>query len=92
MPLPVSRTYTEQLGFRQKDTHTRTWSVFLTNVNISCLNLSGLPMKTGGGDGDRPPSVAVAHSDEFCRISAGSVPPGKLAHTSQNCPLPLTTT
>ncbi|KAA8581998.1 hypothetical protein FQN60_008738, partial [Etheostoma spectabile] len=46
----------------------------------------------GGGAGDSPPSAAVAHSDEFWKMSAGSVPPGKLAHTSQNCPLPLTAT
>lgn len=56
------------------------------------LYLSGLPMKTGGGAGDSPPSAAVAHSDEFCKMSAGSVPPGKLAHTSQNCPRPPTAT
>lgn len=49
-------------------------------------------MKTGDGAGDSPPSAAVAHSDEFCKMSAGSVPPGKLAHTSQNCPRPLTAT
>lgn len=56
------------------------------------LYLSGLSMKRGGGEGDSPPSAAVAHSDEFCKMSAGSVPPGKLAHTSQNCPRPLTAT
>ena len=49
-------------------------------------------MKGGGGSGDSPPSEAVAHSLELCRISAGSVPPGKLPQTSQNCPRPLTDT
>lgn len=49
-------------------------------------------MKTGAEAGDNPPSAAAAQSDEFCKMSAGSVPPGKLAHTSQNCPPPLTAT
>lgn len=49
-------------------------------------------MKLGGVPGDSPPPATVAHSDEFCKMSAGSVPPGKLAQTSQNWPRPFTAT
>lgn len=49
-------------------------------------------MKQYGGTGDSPPSAAVVHSDDFCKISAGSIPPGKQAHMSQICPRPLTVT